>query len=129
MNGRLWTIVALLTLLSAMLPRVAAADQTDARLDGLFETLRTSQDAQELRATEAEIWDRDPAAGPDLCDVVLVAQLLGYIGKGRPAGVPRLADVPAVAKVAGGRLCADTCQEVLAASETTITEVHRMLTG
>ena len=48
---RLSLVVALL------LPVVAPADQTDARLDALFETLRSSEDALVLLETEAEIWE------------------------------------------------------------------------
>ena len=73
MNGRLWTVCALLTLSSAMLPRVAAADQNDARLDGLFETLRTSEDALELRETEAEIWEIWYASGEAEVDSLMTA--------------------------------------------------------
>ena len=37
-------------------PVVVGADQTDDRLDELFSTLKTSQDAQELSETEMRIW-------------------------------------------------------------------------
>ncbi len=63
MNARLWTLGAILTLLSVTLPHTASADQTDARLDALFETLRSSEDALELRETEAEIWEIWYASG------------------------------------------------------------------
>ena len=40
----------------ALLPSPAWADQSDARLDGLFELLATSSDRQAARTAEAEIW-------------------------------------------------------------------------
>ena len=40
----------------ALLPSPAWADQTDARLDGLFELLATSSGRQAAQAAEAEIW-------------------------------------------------------------------------
>jgi tetratricopeptide (TPR) repeat protein len=40
----------------ALLPSPAWADQTDARLDGLFELLATSSGRQAARTAEAEIW-------------------------------------------------------------------------
>jgi tetratricopeptide (TPR) repeat protein len=49
----LW-LTALLTLVN---PAVASADQTDQRLDELFETLQTSNDASELIEVEAAIWE------------------------------------------------------------------------
>ncbi len=43
--------------LALLLPLAAPADQTDARLDALFETLRSSEDTLVLLETEAEIWE------------------------------------------------------------------------
>jgi tetratricopeptide (TPR) repeat protein len=40
----------------APLPSTAQADQTDERLDGLFEVLKTTGDREAVRAAEAEIW-------------------------------------------------------------------------
>ncbi len=40
----------------AALPSTMQADQTDARLDALFEVLETTSDRQAARAAEAEIW-------------------------------------------------------------------------
>ncbi|GMQ76793.1 MAG: hypothetical protein BMS9Abin01_2088 [Gammaproteobacteria bacterium] len=52
--------VLLLSLLGAAvlapLPPAAQADQTDGRLDALFEVLETTGDRQAARAAEAEIW-------------------------------------------------------------------------
>jgi len=38
-------------------PAVASSDQTDRRLDSLFEALQTSRDETALQETEAAIWD------------------------------------------------------------------------
>ena len=51
---RLMWLTALLTLIS---PIVVSADQTDQRLDDLFQTLQTSNDASELIEVEAAIWE------------------------------------------------------------------------
>jgi len=40
----------------APLPSTAQADQTDERLDALFEILKTTGDREAVRASEAEIW-------------------------------------------------------------------------
>ena len=43
--------------LACLLPVTVPADQTDIRLDALFDILQSSQDETELLETEAEIWD------------------------------------------------------------------------
>jgi tetratricopeptide (TPR) repeat protein len=50
-------ILQLCAVLLACLAPGAGADQTDARLDDLFHTLQTSQDAAELLEVEADIWE------------------------------------------------------------------------
>lgn len=49
----LWMSAVLFACLSA----VGGADQTDQRLDGLFQTLQTSHDAGELDEAESRIWE------------------------------------------------------------------------
>jgi len=51
---RLLWLTAVLTLAN---PVVVNADQTDQRLDELFQTLQTSNDASELTDVEAAIWE------------------------------------------------------------------------
>ena len=46
----------LLVILSMLLPSGLLADQTDTRLDALFETLQNSQDRSEVSETEMRIW-------------------------------------------------------------------------
>jgi len=45
-----------LVLVLALAAVCARADQTDARLDGLFERLRVSADPAEARAAESQVW-------------------------------------------------------------------------
>ena len=49
----LWLAAAL----ALSIPAVVGADQTDRRLDDLFQTLQTSNDASELVEVEAAIWE------------------------------------------------------------------------
>ena len=44
-------------LLALIVSAPGMADQTDQRLDGLFDTLRTSSDSAELNEVEASIWE------------------------------------------------------------------------
>ncbi len=73
MNARPWAVCAILALLSATAPGVAPADQTDARLDALFETLRSSEDARVLLETEAEIWEIWYDSGEPAVDTMMQA--------------------------------------------------------
>jgi len=50
-------MLQLCALLLACIPLGGGADQTDQRLDDLFHTLQTSQDAAELLEVEADIWE------------------------------------------------------------------------
>jgi HD-like signal output (HDOD) protein len=51
-------------------------------------------------ATEGEEWLRDSGPEPDYCDVVVVAQLLGFLGSARQLdGLPNLSEVPAFGKL------------------------------
>jgi tetratricopeptide (TPR) repeat protein len=47
----------LAALVAICVPGLALCDQTDSRLDALFETLQSSQDEVLLLETESEIWD------------------------------------------------------------------------
>jgi len=47
----------LIAVLVLCIPLIAAADQTDQRLDDLFQTLRHSQDVDELVEVEGSIWE------------------------------------------------------------------------
>jgi HD-like signal output (HDOD) protein len=59
-------------------------------------------------ATEGEEWLRDGGSEPDYCDVVVVAQLLGFLGSARQLdGLPNLSEVPAFGKLRLGGAGAD----------------------
>jgi len=49
--------LAVILALVCCFPMLGTADQTDQRLDGLFQTLQTSQDATALGEAEASIWE------------------------------------------------------------------------
>jgi tetratricopeptide (TPR) repeat protein len=61
------------------LPVIAIGDQTDERLEDLFQTLRSSQDSTVLQDTETSIWDIWYESGQADIDVLLVeaAELMG----------------------------------------------------
>ena len=51
-------------------------------------------------AIEGEHWTRDGGPEPDYCDVVIVAQLLAFLGSARQLdGLPNLSEVPAFGKL------------------------------
>jgi len=56
----------------APLPSPAWADQTDARLDALFEVLETTSEMQAARAAEAEIWRIWIVSGREEIDALMV---------------------------------------------------------
>ena len=56
----------------APLPSAAWADQTDARLDALFEVLETTSEMQAARAAEAEIWRIWIVSGREEIDALMV---------------------------------------------------------
>ena len=54
------------------LPAIATADQTDQRLDALFETLRSSNNEQQQLQAEAEIWDIWYQSGSEEVDELML---------------------------------------------------------
>ena len=64
----LWLILALL----ACFPQGGGADQTDVRLDDLFQTLQTSHDSGELHEVEASIWEIWYDSGKSEIDVMML---------------------------------------------------------
>jgi len=82
----------------------AVADRIVARLRGAIggAILRKWRFPEDLVAcaTEGEAWLRDSGQEPDYCDVVVVAQLLGYLGSAHQLdGLPNLSEVPAFRKL------------------------------
>jgi len=82
----------------------AVGDRIVARLRGAIggAILRKWRFPEDLVAcaTEGEAWLRDSGQEPDYCDVVVVAQLLGYLGSAHQLdGLPNLSEVPAFRKL------------------------------
>ena len=66
-------LVLVVTLaLGCCLPLIGTADQTDQRLDGLFQPLQTSQDATALGESEAAIWEIWYESGEDDIDALML---------------------------------------------------------
>jgi HD-like signal output (HDOD) protein len=80
-------------------------------------------------ALEAEDWYRDPTAGPDYCDVVLVAQLHSFFGTPQMAACPPLGEVPAFGKLARGRLDPQMSVNILEEAKDDIQQVLHLLRG
>ena len=71
----------LFAILAMALPVTVSADQTDERLADLFQTLKTSQDVQELNETEMRIWSIWHESGQsDIDDMMAEAAELTGVG-------------------------------------------------
>jgi HD-like signal output (HDOD) protein len=83
-----------------------------------------------LAATYAEDWLRDSRDGPDMGDLIIVAQIHSFMGKTdvKPK-LPPLPKLPAFQKIAGGTMDADLSIEVLQQSRDQIREARSFLTG
>ncbi len=71
-------VLQMTTALVLCFPVICSADQTDQRLDGLFQTLQTSQDAEVLLEAEAAIWEIWYESGKEAVDSLMLeaAQLV-----------------------------------------------------
>lgn len=71
-------VLAVLVALGCCFPLIGSSDQTDQRLDGLFQTLQTSQDSTVLGETESTIWEIWYESGEDGIDTLMLeaAQLV-----------------------------------------------------
>ena len=61
-------VLQMTTVLVLCFPFISSADQTDQRLEGLFQTLQTSQDAEVLLEAEAAIWEIWYESGKEAID-------------------------------------------------------------
>jgi len=61
-------------------------------------------DDMALAAAEAEYWSRDPTPEPDICDLLLIAQLHSYVGTPEMHKHPCMIDIPCFAKLELGDL-------------------------
>ncbi|MBN4079126.1 HDOD domain-containing protein [Beggiatoa alba] len=80
-----------------------------------------------ITAANAENWMRESEAGPDYCDVVLVAHLHSYIGTKEMKGIPSLDEVPAFGKLADGNLTPEVSMQVLDDSKEMLQEIKQLL--
>lgn len=80
-------------------------------------------------ALEPEDWSRDPDKSADLCDIVLMAQAHSYIGTPTFAKLPRLDEMPAFRKIAGGKLTPEESMAILEESKAEIQEMIQLLGG
>jgi tetratricopeptide (TPR) repeat protein len=76
--GSLKLVLQMTTALVLCFPFISSADQTDQRLDGLFQTLQTSQNAEVLLEAEAAIWEIWYESGKEAVDSLMLeaAQLV-----------------------------------------------------
>jgi tetratricopeptide (TPR) repeat protein len=65
-------VLAVALALGWCFPLIGIADQNDQRLDGLFQTLKTSQDATALGEAEAAIWEIWYESGKEDIDTLLL---------------------------------------------------------
>lgn len=77
---------------------------------------------------DAESWWREAGPEPDLADLVVVAQLLSFIGKTKPPDVPNMSRLPAFRRISGGRLDPAGVLEMIAAAEEQLAELRALFT-
>ena len=78
-------------------------------------------------AAEAESRHRDPAEKAGLADLVIVAQLLSFIGKQRILEVPTVVSVPAFRKLLGDSTTPELVLEFLREAGGQIEEIRSLL--
>lgn len=107
-------------------------------LDEAIEQLRGEMGALVLRhwsmpsdlvtvAMESENWTRDSAHGPDLCDVVQVAQIFSFINSKETKDYPNLDKLPAFKKLPLCRQGPDKGLEILNDAKAHIKEMKQLL--
>ncbi len=64
-------VLPMITVLVLFFPFISSGDQTDQRLDELFQTLQSSQDTEKLLEAEAAIWEIWYESGKDGVDVMM----------------------------------------------------------
>ncbi len=76
---------------------------------------------------ESEDWWRDNRAEPELADLVLVAQLIGYMGKVGIVNVPPLIRLPAFKKIGRGELDYNATLKLMEEAAGQIAEIQSLL--
>ncbi len=79
-------------------------------------------------ALESENWSRDSSHGPDLCDVVQVAQVFSFISLNENKDMPALPELPAFTKLPLSRQGPDKGMEILNEAREHIMEMKQLLT-
>lgn len=109
-------------------------------LDGLIDVLRKEIGGRMLKSwnfpapliavvTQAEDWWRDSEPSPDLVDLVVVGQLLSFIGKSSLPDVPNISRLPAFEKISRGRLDPASVLALLDETDEEIAEARALLQG
>lgn len=80
-------------------------------------------------ARGCEDWSRCPTTRADLCDLVLVATLHGYIGKRKQPAPPRMDQVPAYQKLALGKLTPELTLQILVEAKDQIEQARSLIAG
>ncbi len=80
-------------------------------------------------AEECDDWFRNHENEPDLCDLVLVAQMHSFIGTRYTGKVPPMTKLPALAKLGLGEIGPNESLKILDQSKDEIKEVEALLSG
>ncbi len=81
-------------------------------------------------ANEAENWQRDNGEDKaDYCDIVIMAQLHGFVGTPTMAALPAIDQVPAYRKLVDGELTPRMSLNILEEAREDVREVQQLLTG
>jgi HD-like signal output (HDOD) protein len=78
-------------------------------------------------ARGCEDWARNPDTRPDLCDLVLVATLHGYIGKRKFPPPPRMDQVAAYQKLALGKLTPELTLQILVEAKDQVEQARGLI--
>lgn len=78
-------------------------------------------------ALEAENWQRDSDHGPDMCDLVQVAQLFSFLGTEESTQLPAVTAIPAFSKLPLARQGPDKALEILHEAKGHIQEMKSLL--
>jgi HD-like signal output (HDOD) protein len=78
-------------------------------------------------ALEANIWHRDPQKWPDYCDVLLIARFHSFIGTPAIKYLPPIFSMPALQKVAAGKLNASGSLSILEEAREEIHDLEKLL--
>jgi HD-like signal output (HDOD) protein len=80
-------------------------------------------------AIEVEDWNRNPDITADCCDVVMVAQLLSYVGTPKAKDSPPVLKLPATQKLAAGGLEPQECLGIIDEAAEAIQDLQKALAG